>query len=76
LQRFRPGIGLLVAESKVAVLPIGLIGLGEMKQGRQRWFRSGKLKVHVGTPITFGPETSTEEITERLQAEISRLIES
>ena len=47
-----------------------------MKQGKQRWFRSGKLKVRVGAPITFGPETSAEEITERLQAEISRLIES
>ena len=76
LQRFRAGIGLLVAESKVPVLPIGLVGLGEMKQGKQRWFRSGKLKVRVGTPIMFGPEMSAEEITERLQAEISRLIES
>ncbi|MBV8674757.1 MAG: AMP-binding protein [Acidobacteriaceae bacterium] len=74
LQRFRPGIGLLVSESKVPVLPIGLIGLGEMKQGRQRWFRSGKLKVRVGTPITFRPEASAEEITERLQSEIARLI--
>ena len=75
LQRFRPGIGLLVAESKVPVLPIGLIGLGQMKQRRQRWFRSGRLKVRVGTPITFAPEMSAEEITERLHAEIARLIE-
>ncbi|MBV8630078.1 MAG: AMP-binding protein [Silvibacterium sp.] len=74
LQRFRPGIGLLVAESKVPVLPIGLVGLGEMKQGKQRWFRSGRLEVRVGTPISFGPEASAEEITERLQAEIARLI--
>jgi len=75
LQKFRPGIGLLVSESKVPVLPIGLVGLGEMKQGKQRWFRSGRLEVRVGTPITFGPELSAEEITERLQAEIARLIE-
>jgi long-chain acyl-CoA synthetase len=74
LQKFRPGIGLLVSESKVPVLPIGLVGLGEMKQGKQRWFRSGRLEVRVGTPITFGPELSAEEITERLQAEIARLI--
>ena len=75
LQRFRPGIGLLVGESKVPVLPIGLVGLGEMKQGKQRWFRSGRLEVRVGTPITFGPELSAEEITERLHGEIARLIE-
>ena len=75
LQKFRPGIGLLVSESKIPVLPIGLIGLGEMKQGKQRWFRSGKLKVRVGSPIRFGPEQGPEEITERLQAEIARLIQ-
>jgi len=76
LQQFRPGIGLLVSESKVPVLPIGLVGLGDIKQGKQSWFRSGRLKVRVGTPITFGPELSAEEITERLRAEIARLIES
>jgi long-chain acyl-CoA synthetase len=73
LQRFRPGIGLLVAESMVPVLPVGLAGLGEMKLGRQHWFRSGKLRVRVGMPITFGPELNAEEITERLQAEVVRL---
>ncbi len=75
LLKFRPGIGLLVAESNAKVLPIGLVGLGEMKQGRLRWFRSGKLRVNVGTPMEFGPELSAEEITERLRAEIVRLLE-
>jgi long-chain acyl-CoA synthetase len=72
---FRPGIGLLVAESNVKVLPVGLIGLGEMKQKRRGWFRSGKMCVRVGTPMSFAPELSAEEITERLRAEIARLIE-
>ncbi len=75
LLRFRPGVGLLVAESNVKVLPVGLVGLGEMKQGKQRWFRSGKLRVRVGTPMSFAPELSAEEITERLRAEIARLTE-
>ena len=75
LLRFRPGIGLLVAESNVKVLPVALVGLGEMKQGKQGWFRSGKLRVRVGTPISFEPELSAEEITERLRAEIARLTE-
>ena len=75
LQRFRPGIGLLVAESKVSVLPVGLTGLGEMKLGGQRWFRSGKLRVRVGAPMIFGPELSAEAITERLRAEIARLLD-
>ncbi|WP_446741805.1 AMP-binding protein [Silvibacterium acidisoli] len=74
LHRFRPGIGLLAQESKAQVLPVGLAGLGEMKMGRQKWFRSGKLHVRVGSPITFAPNASAEEITARLESEIARLI--
>jgi long-chain acyl-CoA synthetase len=74
LQRFRSGIGLLVAESKVQVLPVALGGLGAMKLGQQRWFRSGKLRVAVGSPMTLGGELSPEEITERLRNEIARLL--
>jgi long-chain acyl-CoA synthetase len=74
LQRFRPGIGLLVEQSKTQVLPIALAGLGEMKLGKTRWFRSGRLRVVVGSPMSFGPEVSAEEITSRLRAEIERLL--
>jgi long-chain acyl-CoA synthetase len=75
LQRFRPGIGLLAAESKVMVLPVGLAGLGAMKQGKQRWFRSGKLRVIVGSPMAFPAAMSADEIADRLHAEIARLID-
>ena len=74
LHKFRSGIGLLVEQSKTQVLPIALAGIGEMKTGRQRWFRSGKLRVVVGTPMEFAPETSADEITERLRAEMVRLL--
>lgn len=76
LQTFRPGIGLLIQESKVPVLPVGLVGLGEMKQRKQRWFRSGRLEVRVGNPITFAANLSAEEITARLRDEIARLTRS
>ena len=42
LQPFRAGIGLLAQQSQTAVLPVALIGLGEMKARRTNWFRSGK----------------------------------
>jgi long-chain acyl-CoA synthetase len=74
LQEFRSGIGLLVEQSKTQVLPVALAGLGEMKLRRRRWFRSGKLRVVVGTPLSFGPEVSAEEITEQLRDEIARLL--
>lgn len=74
LQPFRSGIGLLVAESETPVLPIALAGLGPMMTRRERWFRSGKLKIVVGSPISFDPESSPEEISARLQAEMARLL--
>ncbi len=74
LQPFRPGIGLLVNESRTPVLPIALRGLGEMRMRRQRWFRSGKLKITVGSPIAFPPDAAPEEITARLHTELARLL--
>ncbi|HUY81969.1 MAG TPA: AMP-binding protein [Acidobacteriaceae bacterium] len=74
LQPFRSGIGILVNESQVPVLPVALKGLEEMQAGRQRWFRSGKLQVIVGTPITFPPNTDPEAIATRLHTELARLL--
>lgn len=74
LQKFRPGIGLLVAESRTRVLPVALAGLGTLKAEHQRWFRSGRLRIVVGSPLSFSLETGPEEITVRLQAEMARLL--
>jgi long-chain acyl-CoA synthetase len=74
LARFRGGIGLLVKESGAMVLPVGLRGLGELKAARRGWFRSGKIEVHVGEPIRFAPHETEAAITERLHAEVYRLL--
>ncbi len=73
LAPFRPGIGILVKQSHTAVLPVGLRGIGELKVSR-RWFRSGKLEVRVGRPISFPPQATEAEITERLHAEVAKLM--
>jgi long-chain acyl-CoA synthetase len=74
LARFRGGIGLLTKESGAPVLPVAIRGLGELKAGNQRWFRSGKIEVHVGQPIRFSPEDTEAAITTRLHAEVERLL--
>jgi len=56
LARFRPGIGLLAKQCGVPVVPTAIRGLGEMKTGRRRWFRSGLIEVRVGEAIRFSPE--------------------
>jgi len=38
LARFRPGIGLLVKQSQAAVLPMALLGLGDLKTRREAGF--------------------------------------
>jgi len=76
LAPFRPGIGLLVKQSFVPVLPIAIRGLGELKTRQRRWFRSGILEVHVGDVIRFGPEETEAAITARLHAEVERLLEA
>jgi long-chain acyl-CoA synthetase len=75
LQPFRPGIGLLVRESGVPVVPVALVGLSELKQRRKGWFRSGKLIVRVGEPIRFTQDDTPEQITARLYEAVKSLLE-
>ena len=74
LQAFRPGIGILVKESKAAVVPVALCGLEAMKQGRRRWFRSGSLTVRVGDALRFSAELSPEEITVLLHQSLQQML--
>ncbi|MGB8260112.1 MAG: lysophospholipid acyltransferase family protein, partial [Terracidiphilus sp.] len=74
LARFRGGIGLLVKQSGARVLPVGLAGMGEIKTGKRRWFRPGTIVVRVGPVLRFAPEETEAEITEKLHAEVERLM--
>jgi long-chain acyl-CoA synthetase len=74
LARFRGGIGLLARQSRAAVLPVAIRGLGELKAGRRRWFRSGTIEVRVGEPIRFAPEETDAGIATQLHAEVERLL--
>jgi long-chain acyl-CoA synthetase len=75
LARFRPGIGLLVKQSDTSVLPVAIRGVGALKQRRRGWFRSGAIELRVGQPIRFALDATESSITERLQAEVKRLLE-
>ena len=72
LQPFRPGIGILAHESMVPVLPIALIGLGQMRGG-SRWFRSGRLAIHIGTPIPVEETAEPAELTRTLEEAVRGL---
>jgi long-chain acyl-CoA synthetase len=65
---------MLVKQSQTAVLPVAISGLGELKAKGRGWFRSGKIDVHFGAPLLFGPEATEAEITDRLHASVASLM--
>jgi long-chain acyl-CoA synthetase len=73
LQPFRPGIGLLAQESRVPVVPVALIGLGELRAAKARWFRSGQLEVRLGEVVPVDEESEPAELTSRFEESIRRL---
>jgi len=74
LARFRSGIGLLAKQSGAMVLPVALRGMGELKTGNRRWFRSGKIEVRLGQPLHLSPTASEADIAALLHDEVERLL--
>jgi long-chain acyl-CoA synthetase len=66
IQPFKAGIGLLVSELNVPVVPVMLSGLFEVKQRDQRFVKPGTVSVNFGEPITFTPDESAVNITSEL----------
>jgi long-chain acyl-CoA synthetase len=66
IQPFRGGIGLLVSELNVPVIPIMLHGLFELKKKRQFFVRPGTVSVTFGEPIKFSTEQTPSDITKAL----------
>jgi long-chain acyl-CoA synthetase len=55
------------------VVPVALIGLGEMRMGKVRWLRSGRLGVHVGKVVPVEEGIDPAQLTVRLEESVRRL---
>jgi long-chain acyl-CoA synthetase len=64
---FRSGLGMLAARLNVPVLPLRIDGLYEMKMAGHKIARPGQLKVVIGKPMRFPPQTPPEEITNQVE---------
>jgi long-chain acyl-CoA synthetase len=74
LHAFRPGIGLLAAQSRVPIVPIALAGLSEIRATHARWFRSGKIEVRIGRTIDAATEeTNPAQFTATLEEAVRGL---
>ena len=69
MHAFRAGIGLLALQSRVPVVPVALIGLGE-----GRWFRSGRLEVRVGEAVRVPEGMEAAAVTAMLEERVRRLL--
>jgi long-chain acyl-CoA synthetase len=74
LGAFQLGIGLLARESAAEVLPVAMMGLGEIKQRKQRWFRPGTVMIRVGDAIAMESGETPQNFTARLEARFRALL--
>jgi long-chain acyl-CoA synthetase len=74
LASFQSGIGLLARESAAQVLPVALVGLGEIKQRKRRWFRPGTVTIRVGDPLAMQSGETPQEFTARLEAQMRDML--
>jgi long-chain acyl-CoA synthetase len=74
LATFQSGIGLLARESAAPVLPVAMVGLGEIKQCKRRWFRPGTVTIRVGDPVTMEAGETPQEFTARLEAQLRAML--
>jgi len=70
---FRSGIGLLVENLALPIVPMRLDGVWQMKRERRRLAKPREITVHIGAPVRFPPGTPPEVIARRLQATVTSL---
>jgi long-chain acyl-CoA synthetase len=67
---FQAGIGLLVNNLNLPVVPIRIDGLFELKIANRHTAPPGTVKVSIGKPVQFAPGTDPEQIGRILQERV------
>jgi 1-acyl-sn-glycerol-3-phosphate acyltransferase len=70
---FQSGIGLLAQNLMLPIVPMRLDGVWGMKRERRRLAHRGEIMVNIGKPVIFSPETTPEEIAQKLEEIVSAL---
>jgi long-chain acyl-CoA synthetase len=73
MRPFRAGIGLLAVNLGLPVVPVRIDGLFELKQAGKKFARPGQIRVHIGQPVTFQPNTAPDRIARELQRRVAAL---
>lgn len=70
---FRPGVGLLVNDLRIPVLPMRIEGTYEIRKAGTRFNRPGRVRVYVGAPIEFPEAGDPREIAKKLEDAVTAL---
>jgi len=70
---FRPGVGILVNDLRVPVLPMRIEGTYEIRKRGTRWNPWGSVRVYVGKPIEFPDGGEPHEIAKKLEEAVIAL---
>src|SRR5579864_6062970 len=73
LRPFRSGVGLLVNNLGIPVIPMRIDGLFEVKQAGKRVARPFKITVKIGEPLRFAAGLDPSQIAAELQAKVDQL---
>ncbi|HXN25114.1 MAG TPA: AMP-binding protein [Candidatus Dormibacteraeota bacterium] len=73
LGRFENGVGLLANNLNIPVVLMRIDGLWEVKQTGWRFARPGKIKVTIGSPVTYPPATPAGQIVRDLESRVRSL---
>jgi long-chain acyl-CoA synthetase len=73
LRPFRAGIGLLANNLRVPVVPVRIDGLFEVKDAGRRFAWPGEVRVKIGAPVQFPPDSDPSWIAQELQKRVEQL---
>jgi long-chain acyl-CoA synthetase len=70
---FRAGIGMLVNNLRIPVLPMRIHGLFELKQAGKRIAKPHAITIHIGKPVEFDANTAPQGIADDLRRRVEEL---
>src|SRR5437762_13643818 len=75
---FKHGLGMLVAETDVPVVPLGLIGTFDALPAERNFLRPGAIKLAIGNPLLFGSTSNDRsgwsQIAKSVESHVRELI--
>jgi long-chain acyl-CoA synthetase len=73
MRPFRAGIGLLVNNLRIPVVAMRIDGLFELKQAGKRFAWPHTIRVRVGAPVRFEPDSDPQWIAQELHKKVEEL---